>query len=490
MPPPGYLSPAGIESCLVYLANTYPAICQLLVLPEQSHQGRTIRAVRIGRGRGRRHAVLFIGGVHAREIVNPDLLVTFAFNLCQAYTSGTGLTFGPKTYSASTVRIIVDGMAVFILPLVNPDGREFVMAPTGNPMWRKNRNPNPGQPCMGVDLNRNCDFLWASGIGTSASSCSDVFKGSAAFSEPETRNVRHLLDEFPNIGCMLDVHSYSELILYPWGDDTDQTTNPAMNFMDPAYNGLRGDPTNPVYQEYIPAADLSWFISVGTRLRDAIAAVRGRLYTLQQSVLLYPTSGTTKDYAYSRHFVAARKRRVYAYTLETGREFQPPFSEALNIISEVSAGLVQFCLSCVCVVRETVRGTAIERRLDVLEDFRDRAMLVSPAGRRYAVLLDEHGGEIAELMAPDADLRRRTLEVLRRLTSVVASWEKPRPRKLDRRLVGDLDDLLQAYGTKGTRELAQAIEEIRAELGEFEGKTPVEGLEAASRHERARQRRK
>jgi carboxypeptidase T len=480
MPPPGYLSAAGIESCLVYLANTYPAICQLIILPEQSHQGRTIRAVRIGRRRGQRHGVLFIGGVHARETVNPDLLVTFAFNLCQAYASGTGLTFGPKSYSAATVRLIVDGMDVFILPLVNPDGREFVMAAAGNPMWRKNRNPNPGQPCMGVDLNRNCDFLWASGIGTSASSCSDVFKGSAAFSEPETRNVRHLLDEFPNIGCMLDVHSYSELILYPWGDDTNQTANPAMNFMDPAYNGLRGDPTNPVYQEYIPAADLSWFVSAGTRLRDAIASVRGRVYTLQQSVLLYPTSGTTKDYAYSRHFVDARTRRVYAYTVETGREFQPPFSEALNIISEVSAGLVQFCLSCICVVRETVRGTALERRLDALENFRDRAMLPSPAGRRYARLLDEHAGEIAELIAADAQLRRRTLELLRRVASVVTSWEKPEPRRFDARLVRNIDELLQTYAAKGTPELGHAVEEVRVELEYFKDKTVIEGLETAS----------
>jgi hypothetical protein len=48
----------------------------------------------------------------------------------------------------------------------------------------------------------------------------------------------------------------------------------------------------------------------------------------------------------------ATKRKVFAYTVETGTEFQPPYSEALNIISEVSSGLVEFS---VVVTREQSR---------------------------------------------------------------------------------------------------------------------------------------
>jgi carboxypeptidase T len=250
MPPPGYLTAAGVEPVLEYLANTYPPICQLIVLPEQSYEGRTIRAVKIAsRADGNRPGVLFIGGVHAREIVNPDLLVSLALNLCQAYTSGTGLTFGGRSYDSPTIRTLVDTLDIFILPLVNPDGRVYVQSPTGDAFWRKSSNQNPGLPCQGIDLNRNYDCLWSSGIGTSADSCSDTFRGNNAFSEPETRNVRHLLDDFPNIMGMIDVHSFRELVLYPWGDDDNQSTDPTMNFRNPAHDGMRGTAGDSIYRE-------------------------------------------------------------------------------------------------------------------------------------------------------------------------------------------------------------------------------------------------
>ncbi|MDP8970340.1 MAG: M14 family metallopeptidase [Actinomycetota bacterium] len=346
----GYLSAAAVEAALQRLASTYPSICQVVTLPEPSIEGRTIHALRIGGGNGDdRPGLLVLAGVHAREIVNPDLVVSFALRICQAYTARSGLSFGGKRYPAEDVRTVLDGLDLFCVPLVNPDGRVWVQSPAGDPMWRKNRNPNPGRACMGVDINRNYDFLWPSGIGTSTDACSEVFKGERAFSEPETRNVRHLLDEYPHIECMVDVHSYSELILYPWGDDDNQTTDPAQNFANPAFDGQRGV-VGSGYREYIPEPDLDWYVDTGTKVRDAIAAVRGRSYTVQQGVGLYPTSATSDDYAYSRHFVDAG-RRVYAYVFETAREFQPPQPEGAQVIEEGSAGLVELCLACVTTLR-------------------------------------------------------------------------------------------------------------------------------------------
>ena len=139
---------------------------------------------------------------------------------------------------------------------------------------------------------------------TSPDPCSVVFKGSRAFSEPETRNVRWLRDESESIGFLIDVHSHSELLLYPWGDNSSQSTDPNMNFRNPAYDGLRGDRTRG-YEEYIPLGDQAWLISAALDVRDAIASVRGHSYVVKPGVMLYPTSGTIKDYSYSRHFVQA-----------------------------------------------------------------------------------------------------------------------------------------------------------------------------------------
>ncbi len=345
LPPTGYLTVEGIQSAVSHVAGTYPELCQQITLPERSHEGRTITGLRIGKGSwSDRPGVLFLGGVHARELINPDLLCSLALRLCQSYRSGTPLTFGSKSFSASAIKRIVDTLDTFVIPLVNPDGRHYVQNPSGDPWWRKNRSPNVGHTCRGVDLNRNFDFLFPSGIGTSTDSCSLVFRGPSAFCEPETRNVRHLLDTRPRIHFMIDVHSYTELILHPWGDDDIQSTDPSMNFKNPAYDGLRGR-TGQGYAEYMSSTDRAFFVSAGQEMRDAIAAVRGSMYTVKPGILLYPTSGTAKDYAFSRHFVDTGMQTVYAYTLETGKEFQPVYSEAANVISEASAGLVQFSLS-------------------------------------------------------------------------------------------------------------------------------------------------
>lgn len=100
-----------------------------------------------------------LGVVHAREILNPDLLVKLALNLCQSYTTNTRLKFGGKSFTSEDIKKIVDNLEIFVFPLVNPDGRSFVQAPNGDVWWRKNRNPNQDLPQKGVDLNRNYDFL-------------------------------------------------------------------------------------------------------------------------------------------------------------------------------------------------------------------------------------------------------------------------------------------------------------------------------------------
>ncbi|HEY7081416.1 MAG TPA: M14 family metallopeptidase [Nitrososphaeraceae archaeon] len=349
----GYLTSQGIESALLYMNNKFPLITEIISLPERTHEGRSSRAVRILKGsQGDKNGILLIGGVHAREIVNPDLLLTFALRLCQAYSSGTSLIFGGKTYSADIIKSIVEHLDIIIFPLVNPDGRAFVQSPTGDPMWRKNRNLNPSLQCKGVDINRNYDFLWSSGIGTSANSCSEVFKGVGAFSEPETRNVRYLIDTYSNVSCMIDVHSYSEDILYPWGDDDDQTTNTFMNFTNHSYDGQRGTLGDTLYGEYIPKSDSDWYKETGAKMSDSIASVRGTRYTVMEANDLYPTTGTSHDYAYSRHFVNTNERSILGYTLETGKTFQPPYSEAVRIIKEVSAGLIEFCLASIVIVEK------------------------------------------------------------------------------------------------------------------------------------------
>jgi hypothetical protein len=240
---------------------------------------------------------------------------------------------------------------------------------TTQPLWRKNRGPNqPGSSCAdsfdtgpGVDINRNYDFLWdfethlhpGAGLVVSDQPCDSVYHGPAAASEPETRNVVSLLDQVGSIRYFIDIHSFGEWILYPWGDDQNQSATPSENFGNAAWDGQRGL-FNDAYGEYIPAGDESHHVTLANALFDGIHDAHGRSYTIAQSAELngvYITTGTADDYVYSRHLADPSKPKVYGYTLEWGPErgsiaksFHPDYPDMVPIIEEVTAGLLSFCL--------------------------------------------------------------------------------------------------------------------------------------------------
>lgn len=505
-----YLSTSDIQFVTAILSVAHPSFTELITLPNASHEGKAIRALRVGNGSDpNRPGLLLIGGTHARELINPDLLTSFALDLCDAYASGTGLTYGSKSYPASTVKLIVDVLNVFILPLLNPDGRDFVLDPSGDAWWRKNRNPNPGQPCKGVDLNRNFDFLHSTGIGTSSDSCSEVFRGPGAFSEPETDNVRQLLDARPGIGCMVDIHSYSQLVLYPWGHADSQTADSDMNFQNPAYVPSIGSPG---YAEFIEPDDLTHFVNAANRMRDGIATYRGRMYTVQPSYDLYPTSGTSLDYGYSRHLVDTGKRKIHAYALETALEFQPDYSEAEEVMEEVSIGLMELLLDCICpveaaaalsqLIRDILEslggqtggsgggGGGGESHLAFLRRFRDDELNNTAAGVRYAKLLRRHQGELTRMLLERDTLLVGIEKALPNVIRAVVHRDDAKKGEVGQRLLKQLDSLMGTVAKGASAALAADLESLRSELPVFGGGTLSQGLKKASRRSANKPKRK
>lgn len=472
-----YLSVAAIDAAVDHITGSYPSIATAVTLPEASVESRTIKALKIADGAGaQRPGVLFLGGTHARELINPETVVSFALRLCDAYVNNTGLAFGPKSYEPGTIQSLVKSLDIVLLPMVNPDGRNFCLMPGGDPMWRKNRSNHPAHTCRGVDLNRNYDFLWSSGIGTSSDSCSDVYKGPAAFSEPETRNVRWLIDNFPNLACVVDIHSYSELVLFPWGDDENQTTDPSQNFQNPVFDGQRGV-VGSGYKEYIPVSDLEAHKAMGGRIRDGIAAVRGRVYTSQQSISLYPTTGTTHDYAYARHFVDTGRRRILGFTVETARAFQPDDAEKDSVITEVSAGLVECLLEALCPAEVVQALVDALFPLDAMRRFRDETMLASAAGRRREQMFRRHSNEVARLVSSDkAALKAGTslMKVASRLVGDDASGRRPKIGAADVRSLGAA---LTVFQRLGSERLQKDLATVVKDLAETRGLTLREAVE-------------
>jgi murein tripeptide amidase MpaA len=366
-----FLNVVEIESALMALAATYSDVSELITLPFMTAENRTSHALKIGRRSDcPKPAVLLISGAHAREWGGPDICINFAADLLEAYRMNTGLVYGGVSYAAVEIQRIVNRVDVVVFPDINPDGRNHSQtpAPTGYAMWRKNRNPESsgGDPKkIGVDVNRNYDFLWdfettfhpsAVNTGTLASKFpdSDLFHGKGPFSEAESSNVRWLFDKFPQIVLFMDIHSYGGDILYAWGDDLNQSADAAKNFKNAPWNGQRGL-SGDAYGEFIGICDWAKMRSLGNAVVSAIAAVRGQNYLIDQAYLLpswgspYPTSGSSSDWVYSRHFSDPTKRKVRAYAMEFNltKTFFPTWDQMVPIIKDVDAGLVRFCLAAV-----------------------------------------------------------------------------------------------------------------------------------------------
>ncbi|MBL0922610.1 MAG: hypothetical protein IBJ10_10860 [Phycisphaerales bacterium] len=205
-----------------------------------SLQGRSIFGVRL-RPAGApadRPSVLFNGCQHAREWISP---MTVAF-IADSFASGYGVD--PR------ITAILDELDVDFIPIVNPDG--YVHSWTSERLWRKNRRPNPGGS-FGVDINRNWGYEWG-GPGSSGTPSNDTYRGPAPFSEPETQVLSQYIASQTGLRAHIDFHSYSQLVLAPWG----WTTAPAPDA--PALNGLAdamADAIFGVHQEVYVAGPIS-----------------------------------------------------------------------------------------------------------------------------------------------------------------------------------------------------------------------------------------
>jgi murein tripeptide amidase MpaA len=353
-----FLQVPEIESALIALNNAYPGLTRLWTLPNTTFEGRTTHALEIkAPGYRCRSALVFISGAHAREWGGPDILVNLAADVLEAYTTSAGLGYGGKSFTAAEIGDIVRSTTIVVYPCINPDGRAYSMAAaagTTQAMWRKNRNPASSGGVagkIGVDVNRNYDFLWNFPVtfspnafmGTLASNdpASDLFHGTGPFSEPESRNVDWLVDQYPNAGFFVDVHSYTGDVLHAWGDDENQSADPAKSFTNPAWDHQRGV-AGDAYGEYISSTRLARVGGLANVLRDGINAVRGQGYVSKQAFWLwpttsYPTSGASDEWA------TARGLNAFVIEFNKNIDFFPTWPEMVNMIADVDAGLLALC---------------------------------------------------------------------------------------------------------------------------------------------------
>ncbi|MEU1255626.1 M14 family metallopeptidase [Streptomyces chartreusis] len=282
-----YHNYAEMTSEINSIVSANPSIASQRVIGT-SYQGRNIVAIKISDNVGTDEAepeVLFTHHQHARE----HLTVEMALYLLRELTSDYG--------SDSRVTGLVNNREIWIVPDLNPDGGEYDIATGSYRSWRKNRQPNSGSSAVGTDLNRNWAYRWGCCGGSSGSTSSETYRGTSAESAPEVKVVANFVRSRvvggkQQITAGIDFHTYSELVLWPFGYTYSDTTT-----------GMTAD-------------DRNAFAAVGQKM----AASNG--YTPEQASDLYITDGSIDDWLWGN-------QKIFSYTFEMyprsgGGGFYPP----------------------------------------------------------------------------------------------------------------------------------------------------------------------
>ena len=227
--------------------------------------------------------MLFTAIHHAREPAAMQQLIFYMWYLLENYATSV------------EVQSIVDNTEQFFVPIMNVDGYRYNQTtnPNGGGFWRKNRRNN-GDGSFGVDPNRNYADHWG-GAGTS-DSFGETYPGTGPFSEVENQAIKWFTEQHEFI-MAINNHTYSELLLFPFGWDYNQPT-----------------PENNLFEA----------------ISSLMVSQNG--YTNEISSTLYPVGGDSDDWMYAD---TSTKNKIYAMTPEIGSSFWPNQGDIIPICKEM-----------------------------------------------------------------------------------------------------------------------------------------------------------
>ncbi len=256
-----------------------------------THDGNSLHWVRISDNpdidEDNEPEVLYTGLHHAREPLSMMQMIYIMWYMLEDYENG-----GENQY-------LIDNFEMYFVPCINVDGYKYneLTDPNGGGMWRKNRKNN-GNGSYGVDLNRNYGFMWGyDNTGSSGDTSSDTYRGTEAFSEPETQMIKEFVEAHEFL-LAHNHHTYSNLLIYPWGYESINTP----------------EPDETIFDNY------------------AAIMTRENGYTAGHGwEILYTVNGEACDWMYGEQ---TTKNKIFAFTQETGDEFWPETNEVIPLCEE------------------------------------------------------------------------------------------------------------------------------------------------------------
>ena len=276
----GFKTYGEINAAMDTIHMQHPAITTAKFVIGQTLEGNNIYAMKISDNPevDENEIELFYNSlIHAREPGAMEVLILFMNHLTDQYGINQSVTD------------LVDNREFYFVPCINVDGYLYNQStnPNGGGMWRKNRRNNGGS--FGVDLNRNWGFNWGyDNDGSSPTPAAETYRGTGPFSEPETQVIRNFI-ESRNFLVSMNYHTYSNLVLYPWGTQ--------------AFQG-----------GFTPENDV--FALMADSIQYYIQQVNGAVYDIGPPwQLLYNVNGDCNDWCYGEQ---GTKPRIFPFTTEVG----------------------------------------------------------------------------------------------------------------------------------------------------------------------------
>ncbi len=193
---------------------------------------------------------LIAGGVHANEVLGPEMVLGFAQDLVRRYAAGDQVALN-----------LVNSLEIYCVPFINPEGH--VVVENGDFFWRKNQCDNDSNGIFdyhdGVDNNRNYDLGWDLADEPDAVTPESAqYRGTAPFTQTENIAMFNFGWHYHPV-VALDYHSptfgLGEVVYYPWywrptdGGQGEAPDEPMMSFIGGQFASLiRNDAGDSTYR--------------------------------------------------------------------------------------------------------------------------------------------------------------------------------------------------------------------------------------------------
>ncbi|RLV94183.1 putative metallocarboxypeptidase ECM14 [Spathaspora sp. JA1] len=213
-----------IDSWLELLQETYPDILTIEEIGKTSEQ-RPFKIIHFAVPNddiehGERRTIVITGGTHAREWISVSSTLYTIYDLLQFYSEE------PNSK-------IFKELDFLFIPVGNPDGYEYTW--NADRLWRKNRQQTVEPNCIGIDLDHSYDYHWTKSTDWA---CGEEYSGETPFEAIESRIWEEYLNNTNHdhkIWGYIDLHSYSQEVLYPYAYSCSQQPRDEENLIEAAY---------------------------------------------------------------------------------------------------------------------------------------------------------------------------------------------------------------------------------------------------------------